>query len=121
MEEAIILEKELNQLDELVLDFTKILDEQEIRYCLISGYVVILFGRGRSTEDVDLFIEEIDRDRFLTLWNEVAKEFECIITSDPEDAFRNYLREGLAIRFSAKGKYIPNNAFLPVSATFPTA
>lgn len=36
--EGIIFNKELNELDEFVLKFTSILDEQGIRYCLISGY-----------------------------------------------------------------------------------
>ena len=46
------LNKELNKLDKFVIDFCKLLD----RYVIVSGYVSILFGRSRSTEDVDLLI-----------------------------------------------------------------
>ena len=106
--DGIILDKELNQLDEFVLNFTRILDEQGIRYCLISGYVVILFGRSRSTEDVDIFIERIDEPGFLRLWEALMADFECIITSDPMDAFNTYLKDGLALRFSRQGAFIPN-------------
>lgn len=48
----IILDKELNNLDKFVLEFTELLEE----YVVVSGYVSILFGRSRMTEDVDLLI-----------------------------------------------------------------
>lgn len=107
-DEGIIFNKEINRLDEFVLDFVRILEKQGIRYCLISGYVAILFGRSRSTEDVDIFIEPIEEDRFCKLWKALKEQFDCIITSDPKDALSNYLKEGLAIRFAYPGKVIPN-------------
>gem|GEM_PF-4971067 len=45
-------EKVLNKYDRFVLDFT--LEKEKIRYVLLSGYVAILFGRSRQTEDIDL-------------------------------------------------------------------
>ena len=107
-DEGIIFEKVLNPLDEFTLDFTKVLQEVGVEYCIISGYVAILFGRSRASEDVDIFIEHLEKVRFRELWERLKENFECIITSYPDDAYDTYLSEGLAVRFSRKGKFIPN-------------
>ena len=54
----IITDRELSNLDKLVLKFIKIL-EKHVDYVIISGYVSILLGRSRATEDVDVFINKI--------------------------------------------------------------
>ena len=46
--------KELNDLDKFVIDFTSILNKLKIKYVIVSGYVAILFGRSRSSEDIDI-------------------------------------------------------------------
>jgi hypothetical protein len=61
------LKKKLNSLDRFTLKFTDILNNADIDYVLISGYVSILFGRSRSSEDIDIFIEKLDYDRFCRL------------------------------------------------------
>jgi hypothetical protein len=55
------LNKELNDLDKLVIDFVKVLDRNRIKYMLVSGYVSILFGRSMSSEDVDLIVKKISK------------------------------------------------------------
>ena len=47
---TIKLDKELNLLDKFVLEFVRIL-EKHVNYVIVSGYVAILFGRARSTEE----------------------------------------------------------------------
>lgn len=44
-------------LDELVLDVTDILEDAEIDYAVVSGYVPVLLGRSRATEDIDVLAE----------------------------------------------------------------
>jgi hypothetical protein len=51
---VVVLNRELDELDRLVLDFVKCLG---LRYVVVSGYVAILFGRSRSTDDVDVVVE----------------------------------------------------------------
>ena len=46
------LEKELNDLDQFVIDFTSVLNKEHIIYVIVSGYVSILFGRNRASEDL---------------------------------------------------------------------
>ncbi|MFH1663751.1 MAG: hypothetical protein ABH986_02995 [archaeon] len=102
-------ERELSNLDKLVIKFTKILYRLKIDYVIISGYIAILFGRSRNTEDVDLFIEEMPLKKFLRFWNELSIEgFECLNTSNPKEAYSDYLKEKLAVRFAVKGTFIPN-------------
>ena len=74
----------------------------------MSGYVAILFGRNRSSEDVDMFIEKIDFKKFKVIWNELTKNFSCVNTDDVEEAFYTYLKEVNQIRFSRKNQYVPN-------------
>ena len=105
----IIFNRELSYLDKLALNFVKILDRQGIDYVIISGYIAILFGRSRNTEDVDLFIEEMPFEKFKKLWEALEKEgFECINAFSPEEAYNDYLKEMIAIRFAVKGTFEPN-------------
>ncbi|MDO8633881.1 MAG: hypothetical protein Q7K34_01150 [archaeon] len=102
-------ERELSNLDKLVLRFTSILDRQKIKYAIISGYVAILFGRSRETEDIDLFIEEIPFEKFEQLWKELYNDiFECINAPDAKEAYFEYLKNQTAIRFARRGTFIWN-------------
>jgi hypothetical protein len=105
---VLILEKNLSNLDKFVFKFIKKLDEQKLEYVIISGYIPILFGRSRETEDVDLFLEKHSFEEFEKLWESLAEEFECINAFSAHEAYENFLKEGLAIRFSLKNTFIPN-------------
>ena len=108
----IVLNKELNDLDKLVVDFVSVLDKSNVNYVLVSGYVAILFGRSRSSEDIDLIVERMPEGRFLALFEEVAKSFDCIITTDAKNAYDNYLTKRASIRFARKGEFVPNMEFM---------
>jgi hypothetical protein len=102
----IILDKELNNLDKFVLDFVSLLDN----YVIVSGYVSILFGRSRSTEDVDLLVPPMRYDKFEELWIRLEENgFECMNTLNVQESF-NMLNEH-AIRFFKKGNPTPNIEF----------
>ena len=55
---VIHLTKVLNVVDEFVVDFLALLKSEKITYVIMSGYVILLFGRPRITEDVDMFIQD---------------------------------------------------------------
>lgn len=109
--DTIEFEKEFSSLDNFALDFVSILDRVGIKYVVISGYVSILFGRNRTSEDIDLIAQKTDFAKFSALWNEISKEFECVNASAKEDAYKGYLLTGHALRFSRKGEFIPNIEF----------
>jgi len=64
---TLVVEREPNQLDELAIGFSKILGRFDIKHVYIAGYVSILAGRARSTEDVDVLIEQIDEEAAVEL------------------------------------------------------
>lgn len=102
----IIFERIPSKLDEMAMYFSKKLRNCGIEHVFVSGYVSILFGRNRASEDIDIIIERISMEKFLTFWNSLDR-MECIITSEPEEAYE-YLKESIAVRFSWIGKIIPN-------------
>lgn len=107
-EEEIEFEKNLNDLDKFTINFCSVLNKLKIKYVVVSGYVSILFGRNRSSEDIDLIIEKISLKKFRELWEKLNKNFECIISENCEDAYKNYFNRGYSLRFSEKGKFVPN-------------
>jgi hypothetical protein len=107
---SIKLDKVLNKLDKFVLEFVKML-KKHAGYVIVSGYVSILFGRSRATEDIDLIVPKMSKKAFLSLFNDLSKGFECINSSSPGELYENYLCKDTAIRFSRKSKPIPNIEF----------
>jgi hypothetical protein len=103
--------KEQNRLDRFVIDFTLLLNRLQIRYVIVSGYVAILFGRSRTSEDVDIIVEKFDFKTFIKVWNTISDGFYCINTNDAKEAYENYLSAGISLRFAKKNTFIPNIEF----------
>ena len=109
---SIRLVKELNDLDKLVVDLVRILDRNKVKYALVSGYVSILFGRSRSSEDIDIIVKKLPKRRFAVLWDDLLKYFECLVPDNFESAYDKYLMKQTSIRFSRKDQPIPNIEFM---------
>lgn len=107
----IIFNRELSNLDYFVIDFIKLLEKHHVNYVIVSGYIAIVFGRSRNTEDVDIIVEKPSQTIFNVLWKDIIKRYECVNTSDPNEAYMEYLSQGCGIRFSQKGTIIPNIEF----------
>ncbi len=107
-DDTILFNRELSILDSFVLDFTENLVANKIKYVIISGYVAILFGRSRMSEDVDILIEHIPFEKFLKFWSQMEKNYECLNTGNSFEAYNDYLENHLAIRLTKKGTFIPN-------------
>ncbi len=106
-DDEIIINRELSELDRFVLDVIGIV-ERHTRYVIVSGYVTILFGRSRGTEDVDFIIEHITKGRFLRMCEEAQKAgFEFLNPEDCEGLYE-MLTERLGIRMARRGEIIPN-------------
>lgn len=102
----ILPNKELTILDKLVLDFVSLIN---VKYVIISGYVAILFGRSRNTEDIDIFIEEKDLGEFSNFYNKIisTSRYYAINAENAEDAY-SLMKEGASLRFAEKGTFAPN-------------
>ncbi len=106
-EKKIKLEKPLNELDKLVLRFVNLL-KKHIDYVIISGYVSLLLGRTRATEDVDVYLKFMNLEDFSKLYQDLLNNgFECLNATQTMEVY-NYLKDGLAVRFALKGDIIPN-------------
>lgn len=92
----------INDLDRFVFDFIKIL-RKYTPYVIVSGYTAILFGRSRATEDVDILIPKLGKEKLDSLFMDLSKnEFFCMNTNSTDEIF-SYLNEGYSVRF-LKGK-----------------
>lgn len=66
----LVVERAPNELDRLAITFTEILDDLDIRHVYVAGYVAVLTGRARATQDVDVLLEPLDEaeiDRLVDL------------------------------------------------------
>jgi len=94
-------------LDEFVESFCAIVDKY-VKYIVCSGFVSIAHGRTRGTEDIDMIIEKISKDKFIELHNAlIEKEFECMQSSNPKVLYGDYLIRGDSIRYTMEGGFLP--------------
>jgi len=103
----VISEKYLTLLDRFVLDFVRIL-EQETPYVIVSGYVAILFGRSRGTEDVDILVPHLEEPSFSRLYLAFLDNGYEFLNAEDADGLFDMLTERMGIRVAKKGQFIPN-------------
>lgn len=97
----------MNELDKFVFKFIKIL-EKHVDYVIVSGYVSILLGRARATEDIDIFIKRLEKEKFYKLYEDLKKQgYWCLNAENNEEVY-SYLNDGLAVRFALEKETIPN-------------
>ena len=74
-----------NILDWFALRFCCVVEKYS-KYAIVSGFLVISSGRARGTEDVDIIIEQLSKERFKEFHTAlVAQQFVCMQSSDPEE------------------------------------
>ena len=103
----LLTNKTLSELDIFVLDFLDVL-KVYTDYVIVSGYVTILFGRARGTEDIDIIIEKMDRGMFDRFFNDLTERNYWFLNSDDRNELFSMLNESLAIRIAKSGEIIPN-------------
>ncbi|OGM03206.1 hypothetical protein A3K72_00340 [Candidatus Woesearchaeota archaeon RBG_13_36_6] len=104
---TIKLDKIMNELDKFILEFIKIL-EKHTDYVVVSGYVSILFGRARATEDIDILIKRLNKEKLSRLYNDLKKHGYWCLNTDNFNKIYSYLDDKLAVRFALKNETIPN-------------
>lgn len=72
-EGELVVEREPNELDTLAMEFTRILDDLDVRHVYVAGYVAILTGRPRTTQDVDVLLERLGESRTERLVEELRE------------------------------------------------
>ncbi|WP_049929207.1 hypothetical protein [Halopiger goleimassiliensis] len=59
---VLVVDRTPNALDELAIEFSEVLTDLDVDHVFVAGYVAILTGRARATEDIDVLIEPLDAD-----------------------------------------------------------
>lgn len=97
----ILTNKEVTELDKFVLDLVKVI-KKYCNYTIISGFVSIFFGRARATEDIDIFIEEIECRTFNKLYNEITEKGYEFTIDNPKELYYEYLKKGVSVNIWKK-------------------
>ena len=95
-----------NILEDFTIKFCKIIDKH-VKYIVVSGFVAIAHGRSRSTEDIDMIIERIPKDKFIEMHKDIVNgDFQCIQSDNVDDIY-DYIDGKDSIRYVKKGTFLP--------------
>lgn len=101
------LDKVINELDQLIIDVIKII-QKYTSYVIVGGYVSILFGRSRMSEDIDVLIPPLSKEEFYQMYNDVLNNnFWCLNSASLDENYSLLIDEH-AIRFTRTDWVIPN-------------
>ena len=101
------LDKKINELDKFVFRFVKIL-EKCTDYVIVSGYVAIMLGRERTTDDIDIIIPKISKENLKGLYgNLIEKGYWCLNTSELGEIY-SLLASKHSVRFALEPSVSPN-------------
>src|SRR3989344_7435336 len=93
-----------NILDIFAEDFCSII-EKYTPYFICSGFVSIAHGRTRATEDIDMIIDKMSKEKFIALHEDLTKHnFVCMQSDNPESIYGDYLTKGDSVRYVMKSK-----------------
>ncbi|MBI5226916.1 hypothetical protein HY994_06835 [Candidatus Micrarchaeota archaeon] len=96
-----------NILDSFCTRFCHVL-EKHAAYIVVSGFVAISSGRSRGTEDIDVIMERVPKEKFEKIHADLEKAgFECIQGPNAADLYNLYLNDNLSIRYILKGHLLP--------------
>lgn len=104
--EGIKLDREPSELDKFAINFSKAIGRRT-RYVIVSGYVSILLGRARVSEDIDMLIPVMQEAEWVKIYSALEKEGYYCLNAGARESY-TLLRDGLAARFAPKGIVIPN-------------
>ncbi|MFH1511140.1 MAG: hypothetical protein ABIF10_05595 [Candidatus Woesearchaeota archaeon] len=109
-DDKIIIGRELSDLDKFAIEFVHIL-KKHTKYVIVSGYVSILLGRSRASEDIDLIVPKMSKQNFFDLYRDLKTGyFYCLNADDSTDLYE-YLTTKTAIRFAKTDTVVPNIEF----------
>lgn len=106
-DDALTVSRELSELDRDVLKFTQVLDTCDVEYVIVSGYVAILTGRSRSTEDIDIILEVLSETETEQLVSELKQQGYWGMAMPLAEMY-SMLSEGSRIRIADEGEMYPN-------------
>ncbi|WP_423746143.1 hypothetical protein V5735_17970 (plasmid) [Haladaptatus sp. SPP-AMP-3] len=106
-EDRLVISKQLTELDEEIIEFAGVLEDVNVSYVIVSGYLAILTGRSRSTEDIDIILEPLSESKTEDLVS-TLKDRGYWGMAMPLDSMYEMLSDGDRIRVAEEGTMIPN-------------
>jgi hypothetical protein len=106
-DEGVVIDKPPSDLDELVVDVVDALEDVGVDYVVVSGYVAVLFGRSRATEDIDVITERFDEAVATRLSRELQDRGYWGSAMPLDDLFET-MSDDLPIRVAEHGHRVPN-------------
>lgn len=104
---TLTVDREPNDLDRLAIDVSSVLSGLDVDHVLVAGYVAILTGRPRGTEDIDLLIERIDEQEIRGVVEDL-RDASFWGSAMPLDDTYEMLSSGSNVRVAREGEVIPN-------------
>ena len=112
----IIVNRDLTELDIFLRDFLNILKKHS-DYLVVSGFVSIATGRTRGTEDIDVLVPVMKKEKFERFFNELnEKRFWCYQGDNVNEVYL-YVKDMKNIRFAKKDEMFPNIEFISINET----
>src|SRR3989338_6593877 len=112
--EVIVIDRDLTELDLFVKDFLNILKKHS-DYLIVSGFVSISSGRTRGTEDVDVLVPVMSKEKFGKLFWDLQKGgFWCYQADSVEETYP-YIKDLQNIRFARIKEMFPNMEVIPIN------
>ena len=114
--DTLVINRGLTELDLFVKSFLEILKDHS-DYLIVSGFVSISTGRTRGTEDIDILVPAMDKEKFGKLFDDLHKRgFWCYQGDTIEEAYP-YIESMSNIRFARVDEMLPNVEFIPIDRT----
>jgi len=104
-DDTLVVDRDPNELDDLAILFSGILDGFDIDHAFISGYVAILTGRSRATEDIDVLLERTPAEKIARLAERLEREG-LWGPAMPLDSMGEMLEDNIWI--ARKGEMVPH-------------
>ena len=99
-----------NLLSEFCVKFCKVV-EKHCKYAVVSGFFVIMSGRSRGTEDIDIISENVGLEEFEGLHKNLLKNgFNCLQSDDFKE-IHDILKNGLSVRYIKGEDLLPEMEF----------
>ena len=113
---TIAIQRDLTELDLFAKKFLNVL-KKHTGYLVVSGFVSIATGRTRGTEDIDVIIPVMEKEKFTKLFKELEKNnFWCYQGDNPKDVHA-YIKSLNSIRFAKTNEIFPNIELVPFDQT----
>jgi len=113
---VIVIQRDLTDLDLFVKKFLDVLKKHS-DYLVVSGFVSICSGRTRGTEDVDIIVPVMTKEKFEDLLIDLKENnFWCYQGDDAEIVY-GYIKELNNIRFALENEMFPNIEFISFDNT----